>query len=230
VNSELSESRVTTALALPAAIDLPVFSNPWMWALASFAFASSITPGPNNILLAASGARFGLRRTFTHASGIWAGMVSLLVMAALGFGALATSVPGLVKALQYAAAVALLWTAFGIWRARPIATDANSPSESPWSFWQGFGFQFLNPKALMMAVTAIALTPLATTPDVGFAVLVTTVFMTISVPCTWVWAMAGLSMRKALSSPRRQRAFNIVMALVLVATIPLSLMPTGTTS
>jgi threonine/homoserine/homoserine lactone efflux protein len=219
---------VTTSLAvLPATIDLTIFSSPWIWALASFAFASSITPGPNNILLAASGARFGLRRTLAHASGIWAGMVSLLALSAAGFGALAASAPGLVKALQFGAACALLWTAYGIWRARPLEPNATSTTESPWSFWQGLGFQFLNPKALMMAVTAIALTPLATTPDAGFAVLVTTVFMIISVPCTWVWAMAGAAMRRALSSPGRQRAFNAAMAILLVATVPLSFWPAG---
>jgi threonine/homoserine/homoserine lactone efflux protein len=220
----------TTFASLLAPFDLNMFSSPWLWALASFAFVSSITPGPNNILLAASGARFGLRRTLTHASGIWAGMVSLLVLSAAGFGAVAASAPGLVKVLQVAAAGALLWTAYKIWRAQPMETNAVATTQSPWSFWQGLGFQFLNPKALMMAVTAIALTPLATAPDVSFAVLVTGVFMIISVPCTWLWAVAGASMRRALSSPVRQRAFNTIMAILLVATIPLSLVPIRVTS
>ncbi len=202
-------------------------SSSWLLGLLMFAFVSSITPGPNNILLASLGARFGARRTLPHAAGIWAGMVSLLALSALGVGALAANAPAVVGVLQVAASVALLWTALSMLRPTPMATPG-TPAEvedQPWSFWQGVGFQYLNPKALMMAVTAVAMTPMATIPSAKSVVLMISTFMIISIPSTWLWVMTGAALRQALNSPRRTRTFNITMAVLLVATIPLGLIP-----
>jgi threonine/homoserine/homoserine lactone efflux protein len=204
------------------------FADQWLVGLLMFAFVSSITPGPNNVLLAASGARFGSRRTMAHAAGIWTGMVTLLVLAAAGFGALASTSPSLVLGLQMMAVMALLWTALGMLRAPVVTTASYSTSgeaAQPWSFWQGVGFQYLNPKALMMAVTAVAMTPLTNTLSFQLVALMIVTFMVVSIPCTWLWVLAGAALRSALSSPTRQRAFNIVMAVLLVATIPLSMFP-----
>jgi threonine/homoserine/homoserine lactone efflux protein len=198
----------------------------WLIGLMVFAFVSSITPGPNNILLAASGARFGSRRTVAHAGGIWAGMVTLLLLAAAGFGALAATAPALVIGLQIMAAAALVWTAVGLVRTAPRGTAAESPAAGrPWSFWQGLGFQYLNPKALMMAVTAVAMTPLGAQPSPKLVAAMIAAFMIVSIPCTWVWVLTGAALRRALHSPARQRAFNLAMAALLVATIPLGFMP-----
>ncbi len=206
---------------------VPVFSDTsWLVGLLMFAFVSSITPGPNNILLASSGARFGSRRTLGHAAGIWAGMVTLLSLAAIGIGALTAAAPDLVKALQILAALALLWTAVSMLRAAPSATKTEArPSDKPWSFWQGMGFQYLNPKALMMAMTAVAMTPLTTTPSPALVASMVVAFMLVSIPCTWLWVLVGAALRQTLSTPARQRAFNIVMATLLVATIPISILP-----
>lgn len=194
----------------------------WLLGLLSFAFVSSITPGPNNILLASSGARFGVKRTLRHALGIWAGMVTLLLLAALGFGALNATAPSLAVGLQVLAAVALIITAWSMLRADTTATPSEHAHEAqPWSFWQALGFQYLNPKALMMAVTAAAMTP-QTAPWTTTAGVLIVSFMIVSVPCTGAWMLAGSALRRTLNSPRRKRAFNIVMAVLLVATIPLS--------
>jgi threonine/homoserine/homoserine lactone efflux protein len=194
----------------------------WLLGLLSFAFVSSITPGPNNILLASSGARFGVKRTLGHAAGIWAGMVTLLLLAALGFGALNATAPSLAVGLQVLAAIALIVTAWSMLR-----EDTGTPTHDqhheakPWSFWQAVGFQYLNPKALMMAITAAAMTPQTQSWFITASVLIVA-FMIISVPCTGAWMLAGSALRKTLNSPRRRRVFNIVMAVLLVATIPLS--------
>lgn len=153
------------------------------------------------------------------------GMVTLLCLAAAGFGALASTAPSLVIGLQIMAAVALVWTAIGMVRAAPTVGDETAIDMKPWSFWQGAGFQYLNPKALMMAVTAVALTPLTSSPSLSLVVLMIVAFMAISIPCTWAWVLTGAAMRRALRSPQRQRAFNIVMAVLLIATIPLSMFP-----
>ncbi|MBL8629586.1 MAG: LysE family translocator [Rhodospirillaceae bacterium] len=205
--------------------------NPWLLGLLSFAFVSSITPGPNNILLAASGARFGVKRTLWHALGIWAGMITLLLLAALGFGALNATAPSLALALQVLAAVALIVTAWSMLRADTRSASSEHTLEAkPWSFWQGLGFQYLNPKALMMAVTAAAMTPQTDMPWLTTASVLIIAFMIVSVPCTGAWMLAGSALRRTLNSPRRKRAFNIVMALLLVATIPLSFGSSALTS
>ncbi|MBL8645367.1 MAG: LysE family translocator [Rhodospirillaceae bacterium] len=199
--------------------------EPWLLGLLSFAFVSSITPGPNNILLAASGARFGVKRTLGHALGIWAGMVTLLVLAALGFGALAATAPSLAVGLQIMAAVALILTALSMLREDVRAEQRDAEHQpKPWSFWQGLGFQYLNPKALMMAVTAAAMMPQAGVSWTTACLLIAA-FMLISIPCTGLWMLMGSALRDTLNSPRRKRVFNVVMAALLVATIPLSLAP-----
>ncbi|MDX2143565.1 MAG: LysE family translocator [Rhodospirillaceae bacterium] len=203
-------------------------ASTWLMGLAAFAFVSSITPGPNNILLASSGARFGAKGTVRHALGIWSGMVSMLTLAAVGVGAIVTTAPALGQALQVLAALALLATAYGMVRApaTPTASSGDEPRTAgkPWGFWQAFGFQYLNPKAMMMAFTAAAMVPASAAPLAAAAVMIG-VFMTVSMPCTWVWVLSGVAMRQALNTPARQRAFNWVMAVVLVATIPLGFVP-----
>lgn len=199
----------------------------WTVGLAAFAFVSSITPGPNNILLAASGARFGARRTAAHALGIWAGMVTLLLLAMAGVGALSRTAPSLALALQILAAGALVVTAMSLVRDRGAAQGAAGAPDatSPWSFWQGLGFQYLNPKAVMMAATAAAMMPQSGAVWLEDAPVGVGLFMTVSMPCTWAWVLGGAAMRRTLDSPARKRVFNMVMAGLLLATIPLSFVP-----
>ncbi len=212
----------TMSFAVPTLAQL-ITLDQWLLGLLSFSFVSSITPGPNNILLASSGARFGVKRTLCHAAGIWAGMVTLLLLAALGFGALNATAPSLAVVLQLLAIVALIVTAWSMLREDTSATSQDQPHEAkPWSFWQAVGFQYLNPKALMMAITAAAMTPQADHAWFGTAGVLIVAFMIVSVPCTGVWMLAGSALRQTLNSPRRKRVFNIMMALLLVATIPLS--------
>jgi threonine/homoserine/homoserine lactone efflux protein len=197
----------------------------WLVGLAAFSFASSITPGPNNILLAGSGARFGARRTVRHALGIWAGMVSMLLLAAAGVGTIVATAPSLAVALHVLAAAALAVTAYGLARA-PVgeAQGEIANAERPWSFWQAFAFQYLNPKAMMMAFTAAAMVP-AGVDAFGAGTIMIGTFMVVSMPCTWVWVMGGVAMRRALNTPERRRRFNWTMAAVLLATIPLGFVP-----
>ena len=198
----------------------------WLFGLIAFAFVSSITPGPNNVLLAASGARFGSGRTLSHAAGIWTGMVMLLSLAVLGVGAVATMAPVLFMTLQMLAGLALVMTAIGMVRERPAGESPTAQQTArPWSFWQAVGFQYLNPKALMMAVTAAAMIPHGQAEGVDQAGVMIATFMLVSMPCTWVWVMAGAGLRQALNSPTRKRTFNWIMAGLLIATIPLSLAP-----
>ncbi|HVV94671.1 MAG TPA: LysE family translocator [Hyphomicrobiales bacterium] len=185
--------------------------------LAAFAFVGSITPGPNNIMLTPSGLNFGFLRTIPHLFGIFAGFSLLLLASGLGVGAVFAAVPAAGTALKVAGALYMLWLA---WR---IAT-AGSPGEGgrtggrPMTFWQAFAFQWVNPKAWVIALAAMALyvRPGHLVADV---LVVTAVFALVNLPSVSTWAGFGHLLREFLREPGRVRAFNIVMALLLVASI-----------
>ena len=186
-------------------------------ALVLFAFAASITPGPNNIMLLASGANFGLRRTLPHMMGISIGHA---VMVGLGLLGLFEALPWLRGALMVVCAAYLLFLAWKIANAAPPG-DAASDAR-PLTFLQAAAFQWVNPKAWYMAI--YAQTTFA--PETGImgaawagAVAVATVFALTNLPSITVWAAAGTWLRRWLAAPGRLRAFNVTMALLLVASL-----------
>ena len=185
-------------------------------ALVSFAFVAAMTPGPNNIMLTASGVNFGFVRTIPHMLGICAGFVALVLAVGLGVGAAFTAVPQAKMALKLIGAGYMLWLAWKVATASPSETDA--PGASPMTFWQAAAFQWVNPKAWVMAVSAMAVyvRPLHVAADV---VLVTLAFGLVTVPAVVTWAGFGHVLRRALSDPGKVRIFNIAMALLLVASI-----------
>ena len=184
--------------------------------LASFCLVSSITPGPNNMMLLASGATFGLRRTVPHIAGISAGCALMVLV--LG-GALAGTVgrmPGLFTALHVVSTLYLLWLAWRIATATgPHGTGARA---RPFGALDAAGFQWVNPKAWAMvlgAVTSFA-RPDHLLVDVPSIALV---LMAIGLPCIALWAGSGQVLSRFLSHPRALRVFNITMAALLVASI-----------
>lgn len=184
-------------------------------ALILFAFASSITPGPNNIMLLASGANFGLRRTVPHMLGISIGHGLMVALVGLGLLGLFTALPWLRQALMLASAAYLLWLAWKIANAAPPGDGA--AKGHPFSFLQAAGFQWVNPKAWYMAIYAQT----NFTADTGAwgAVVVALIFAAINLPSVTVWAAMGTQLRRWLDGPGRLRAFNITMALLLVVSL-----------
>jgi threonine/homoserine/homoserine lactone efflux protein len=125
-----------------------------MLAFASFAFVSSITPGPNNAMLLASGVNYGFRRTMPHIAGISLGCMVMLILVGLGLGAVFASVPLFYIVLRYVGAAYLLWLAWTIARAGSMA---DRPSDRrPLTFWQAAAFQWVNPKAWIIVVGAVS--------------------------------------------------------------------------
>lgn len=191
-------------------------------ALSSFALVSSITPGPNNMMLMASGANFGLRRTVPHALGVGIGFTLMIVLVGIGLMGLFDVFPWLNSVLRVVSIVYLLWLAWKIANAAP--PDSARPSTArPMSFVSAMLFQWVNPKAWSMALTATALYA----PDRNFAavVLVAIVFGIINLPSTSLWAVMGQVLSGWLASPARLRLFNWTMALLLVASMVPLLMP-----
>jgi threonine/homoserine/homoserine lactone efflux protein len=186
-------------------------------ALVSFAFVTSITPGPNNIMLTASGVNFGFARTLPHMSGICVGFTALVLGVGVGIGAVFAAAPVLQTALKVIGAAYMLWLA---WR---VATAGGSPEHAdergrPLTFWEAAAFQWVNPKAWVMAIGAMALyvRPDHSAFDIG---VVTLVFGLMCVAAVGVWTAFGHALRNVLRDPVKVRAFNIAMALLLVASI-----------
>ncbi|SNS40920.1 LysE family translocator [Sphingopyxis indica] len=189
-------------------------------ALSAFAFVSSITPGPNNMMLMASGANFGLRRTVPHALGVGLGFMLMIVLVGVGLMGLFDLFPALGTILKVVSVVYLLWLAWKI--ANAAAPDTGSGARGkPMSFVQAMLFQWVNPKAWTMALSAIAL--YAPDRNLAAVTLVALVFGVINLPSCSTWAVMGTALRGWLSSPARLRAFNWTMAALLVGSLALLL-------
>lgn len=184
--------------------------------LVSFGFVMSITPGPNNIMLWASGANFGLRRTLPHMLGINCGFASLVLMCGLGLGALFEAFPSVQFILKIAGSLYLLYLAY---RLTTASFKANAEDKRPLSFWEAAGFQYANPKAWVMGLTAVSTFVLIEQSFALNTLLIALVFMVVNLPCIGVWALFGTGMGRFLSNPRRLKIFNSVMATLLVATV-----------
>jgi threonine/homoserine/homoserine lactone efflux protein len=172
-------------------------------ALILFAFASSITPGPNNVMLLASGANFGLRRTVPHMLGISGGHAFMVALVGMGLLGLFAAVPWLRPALTVASVAYLLWLAWKIANAAPPAEGA--AKGRPLTLLQAAAFQWVNPKAWYMAI--YAQTNFA--PGDGAwsgALLVALVFAAVNLPSVTVWAWGGTQLSRWLGAPGRLRA------------------------
>ncbi|KAB1087013.1 LysE family translocator [Neorhizobium galegae] len=185
-------------------------------ALVLFAFTTSITPGPNNMMLFASGVNFGFTRTIPHMLGIGAGFLSLLIAVGLGLGALLHSVPVVYTTLKFAGGAYLLWVAWKIGTSRSLSDGKTGAA--PMTFIGAAAFQWVNPKAWVMAVTAMAT---YTNPEyyLPTVMLVGLAFAAVNVPSVSTWAGFGSALREWLSVPARLKWFNITMALLLVASL-----------
>ncbi|NQD91402.1 LysE family translocator [Pseudomonas sp. CrR25] len=186
-------------------------------AFIAFAFVTSVTPGPNNMMLLASGVNFGVRRSLPHMFGISLGFMVLVLAVGLGLGQLFEQVPVLYSLLRYLGAAYLLYLAWNIARAgAPQGSGENRGK--PFSFLQAAAFQWVNPKAWIMAIGAIT----TYTPQENFAVnvlLIAALFALVNCPSVGLWTMAGSLLRNWLDNPRALRAFNVGMALLLVASL-----------
>ena len=181
----------------------------------TYAFVMSITPGPNNVMLTVSGATFGFRRTLPHLFGVVFGFVVQLLAVCAGLSALFNRWPTLQTVLSWAGGVYLVY--LGLRLLRSSAAEAGGASR-PVRFMEAAMFQFLNPKAWVMSITAATLF----LPQ-GLGVMLrgaymATVMEVVGVPCMAAWALFGSSLKNFLAPPRVRMVFNGVMAVALVAT------------
>ena len=195
---------------------MTAFSPELLAALALFAFASSVTPGPNNAMLMASGANFGIRPTLPHMAGVVIGFAAMVVGVGLGLGLAFNAYPALYTMVQVVGGLYLLYLAYRIATADGIGAGRSSPH--PMTFWQAAAFQWVNPKAWAGAVGAIA----AYAPQEGYFInvlVIGLVFIVVNTPTVTLWASMGAALRRFLGRPKLLRAFNRTMAILLVASL-----------
>lgn len=185
-------------------------------ALTIFAFVSSITPGPNNLMLMSSGANFGLRKTIPHALGVGIGFTLMIVLVGLGIIQIFDKFPASYTFLKVLSIVYLLYLAFKIATSNS-ATEVDRKKSEPFSFIQAAMFQWVNPKAWTMALTAISV--YASSSDIEAVLLVAIVFGLINFPCISVWVVMGQKMQRWLTNQKRLKAFNYSMAILLVISL-----------
>jgi len=186
-------------------------------ALLVYAFVTSVTPGPNNFMLLASGVNFGFVRTVPHMLGIGIGFLILLLAVGFGLGAVLTAFPMLHTGLKIAGGIYLLYLAWKIAMSRSMASKGEAQA-NPMRFIDAAAFQWVNPKAWVMAITAMAV---YTNPDHPFlsVVLISMAFAIVNLPSVSVWAGFGTALRGFLSDPVRLKWFNIAMGVLLAATL-----------
>jgi len=182
---------------------------------ATYSCVMWVTPGPNNVMLTASGANFGFRRTLPHMLGICSGFALQLLAVCAGLGAIFSRWPHLQDGLRWLGAGYLVYLG---WRLlRPRSADAGHVPR-PLTFLEAAAFQFLNPKAWVMNLTAATLFlphELGAVAAAGYMLLWGVL---IPAPCVFVWALFGTSLRAVLARRRGRLAFNSAMALALAVT------------
>ncbi|WP_237151556.1 LysE family translocator [Oryzibacter oryziterrae] len=185
-------------------------------ALIVFAFVSSVTPGPNNMMLLASGVNFGFRRTIPHICGIELGFAALVAAMAFGLGALFELVPVLHTLLKVIGGAYLVWIAWSIASSRSLGQGEGAGR--PMSFWQAAAFQWVNPKAWVMVISAITAYA-GPSPNLLVTGLLVAVFAGVGFPAVSIWAAFGALLRDWLADPRRLKLFNLTMAALLLASL-----------
>jgi len=193
-----------------------------LWPLLGFAVAASVTPGPNNMMVAASAANHGVRATLPHMLGIAVGFALMLGIVGAGIAAPLARHPELHAPLQYVAAA---WLAFIAWKigtaevAAPGAGGATRRGRPPMGFVGGALFQWVNPKAWLLCLGAAGTFVAPGAAMVPQVALLSAVFLLVCLPCCLVWAGIGRGAGRVLRAPGRMRAFNVAMGVLLAASV-----------
>lgn len=189
--------------------------------VALFAFITSVTPGPNNVMLLASGAQFGFFRTMPHILGILLGVAMLLISVLTGLGVIFNTFPILYDALKWLGAGYLLWLSYKITFApvKEVIEKGRAIKSGPFTWWQAALFQFVNPKAWMMAIGCVSTFSMEGDAYVASAVWIVILFASFGLPAICIWASLGVSIGSLLTNEKRKRMFNYLMGAATASTL-----------
>ncbi|AUQ59813.1 translocator protein, LysE family [Phaeobacter inhibens] len=184
-------------------------------ALAAFVFGTVFTPGPNNLMLMASGANFGFRRSLPHLTGVAVGFPLMILPVGLGVMQLFDAFPALTWIMTALSVAYMLWLAWKVANAAP--PREGEAQGTPLSFLQACAFQWVNPKAWAMALGAITL--YAASRDVTAILWVSGTYLLVGCFSASTWTLLGQQLRRLLTRPAQLRAFNWTMAALLLASL-----------
>lgn len=190
----------------------------WFLSAVAFAVSMSASPGPNNAMVAASGATFGFARTLPHMLGVAIGFPVMLVLVAFGAGDLLRAAPVVHEVLRWVGAAYLLWLAVRIATSAPTPKDVAGGAR-PLSFLQAALFQWVNPKAWVIAISAVVTFTTAGAYALPQAGMLATIFLVVILPTLAFWTMTGVGAARLLRTARGIRAFNLAMASLLVGSV-----------
>lgn len=182
-----------------------------------FCLSSTLTPGPNNFMILNSGLVFGIKKSLPHYLGICFGFPIMVLIVAIGLGAVFLKYLWLKELLKYIGAAYMLYLAWHIAFASSTDSKTNSAAK-PLGFWQALLFQWANPKAWLMAIGAISIFSI-TANYFNNAAVISSLFLFFCLPCVAVWMVFGAFLQKILKEEKHRRWFNITMAVCLVASI-----------
>jgi threonine/homoserine/homoserine lactone efflux protein len=188
----------------------------WVLPLVGFSFVSSVTPGPNNILLWASGAQFGFARTLPHVLGTAVGLGAMTLAVAAGLGAIVTTLPQVAFLMKVAGSLYLLYLAYQIAGADALKRGVVT---RPLGLLQAAAFQVINPKAWIFALGAITTFRPAELPILPGAALVAATMMIVIVPSASVWAVGGDVLSRLIEGDRARPQVSLILGAVVVATV-----------
>jgi threonine/homoserine/homoserine lactone efflux protein len=181
-----------------------------------FGVASALTPGPNNFMIMNSGLKFGVKRSIPHYLGICFGFPLMVLVIALGLGAVFLQYDWLKQGLKIVGCAYMVYLS---WKIVTSVTDSkDGHSAQPFSFLQAFMFQWVNPKAWLMAIGAISIFTMSTNAFHN-ALALSTIFLLVCLPSLGVWLMGGTFLKKVIHNAKQERWFNGVMAACLLASI-----------
>lgn len=201
-------------------IDLAIAAIPFSY----FLFIAAITPGPNNVMLTASGMNFGYKKTIPHMAGIVSGFTVLLLLCAFGVGAAVAAFPPIMIGLKILGATYLVYLAWRIFNGGRVGLkEKTEKAVRPLTFLEATGFQFINPKNIVFALAAVTLLP-AEAPLLALGVLLTAICFVVCTFATSAWTLFGAMVAALFRDDKTRRIINAVLALLLLATLPMMIL------
>lgn len=187
--------------------------------ISTFTLSTVMTPGPNNIMLLSSGLTFGYKRTLPHIFGVMFGFAFMVVLVGLGMGVVFERFPIFFTVLKIVGILYLLWMAYKI-ASNDGGYDVDKENQSnPFTFLQAAAFQWVNPKAWIMAITAISVFVTSTENSLLQVLIIAFIYLLSGVISTNAWALGGVMLKKVIRDKKSVKIFNVTMAILLVGSM-----------
>ncbi|KGJ87438.1 LysE family translocator [Colwellia psychrerythraea] len=186
-------------------------------AIIIFAASTTVTPGPNNIMIMTSGLNYGVKKSIPHLLGICFGFPAMVIMVGLGFSIVFEMYPLFHEVIKVAGVAYLLYLAWLIASSSPTSLDVEK--SKPLSFTQAALFQWVNPKAWVMATGAVSAYTSISSDIFSQVIFIALAFFIVAFPCVGIWLFFGVGLKKYLNSPKHQKIFNLSMALLLIGSV-----------